>query len=245
MPTAGVDARWLGPTMSVVRALAPVEQRRSLANSSPASRSSALSSGLAYVEEKQHQPSSLSAVTTVLRAHEIDDLKKFHDNSLAASTRRAYLSDYESFVEYLAERFPRINLEEMQTQWTLEHVLAYLNQLCNDGSKISTTNRMLSTIKRHILHSLFAKVAVSGSGEERMGQDVDAIVRGMRRRVGAEQLVRGKKPLLIEHIRAMCDLAAVVTHIDIVMPNNRRRLPVVVPFFQRYAQEQDHVAILE
>ena len=175
-------------------------------------------------ETKQPQQSAVSTRTTVLRADEIADLKRFHDNSLADSTRRAYRSDYDSFVEFLRDRFPRLPIEDMQKQCTLEHVLAYLNQLCNDGKKISTINRRLSTIKRHVLPSLFAKVAVAGSREERTGREMDAIIRGMRRSVGAEQLVRGKKPLLIEHIRAMCDLAAVVTDKDgNAMPNKRCR----------------------
>ena len=38
-------------------------------------------------------------LSTVLRDNEIADLKKFHDNSLAVNSRKAYLSDYQSFVQ--------------------------------------------------------------------------------------------------------------------------------------------------
>lgn len=36
----------------------------------------------------------------------------------------------------------------------------------------------------------------------------------MRRTIGAEQRIRGKKPLLIENIRAMCDSSALLTDKD-------------------------------
>jgi hypothetical protein len=78
------------------------------------------------VAEKKQQ-SALSTLTTVLHADEIADLKRFHDNSLAESSRRAYRSDYDSFVAFLKERFRRLPIGEMQTWCTLEHVLAYLN----------------------------------------------------------------------------------------------------------------------
>jgi hypothetical protein len=78
------------------------------------------------VEERKQN--DISTITTVLHADEIADLQRFHDNSLAASTRRPYQSDYESFVDFLRQRFPRLSIESMQTQCTLEHVLAYLNQ---------------------------------------------------------------------------------------------------------------------
>ena len=71
----------------------------------------------------------------MLRADEIADLKRFHDNSLANSTRRAYQSGYDSFVGFLRERFPGLAIEQMQQQCTLEHVLAYLNQLCNENKR--------------------------------------------------------------------------------------------------------------
>ena len=96
----------------------------------------------------------------------------------------------------------------MQRQCTLEHVLAYLNDLCNEGKKISTINRRLSTIKKHILPTLFSRALVPGSRDEIMMREVEKIVRGIRRTVGAEQRIRGKRPLLIEDIRKMVDVAA-------------------------------------
>jgi integrase len=167
---------------------------------------------------------AVMSLPTVLRDDEIADLKRFHDNSLAANTRKAYLSDYDSFVQFVEKRFPNIAEVQLQTQCTLEHVLAYLTQLCNDGKKIATINRRLSTIKKHILPSLFHKASVPGSRDEQIGRELDAIVRGMRRTVGAEQRVRGKRPLLIENIIAMCEVAAVKTNDDgDAMPNMRCR----------------------
>ena len=96
-------------------------------------------------------------VATELHTDEVADLKRFHDNSLAVTTRKAYVGDYKSFLEFVEVRFPALPLRELQTRCTLEHVLAYLNQLCNDGKKISTINRRLSTIKKHILPGLFKR----------------------------------------------------------------------------------------
>ena len=57
-----------------------------------------------------------------------------------------------------------------------------------------------------------------------MMQEMDAIVRGMRRTIGGEQRIRGKKPLLIEDIRAMCAVAAEATDEDgNAMPNKQCR----------------------
>lgn len=78
------------------------------------------------VEEKE-KGSGISLLATELYTDEIADLKRYQDNSLAASTRRAYCSDYESFIGFLGSRFPHIEADEIQTQCTLEHVLAYLN----------------------------------------------------------------------------------------------------------------------
>ena len=84
------------------------------------------------VEEKTrpHPSAVVPTRTTVLRADEIADLRRYHDSSLAASTRRAYHSDYDGFVAFLPERFPPLSIQHMQQQCTLEHVLAYLNHLC-------------------------------------------------------------------------------------------------------------------
>lgn len=172
----------------------------------------------------QHQAVGTFIIATELDVDEIADLKRFHDNSLAATTRKAYVSDYKSFLEFLEVRFPSFPLRELQTECTLEHVLAYLNQLCNDGKKISTINRRLSTLKKHILPGLFNRPLLPGSREELMMQEMDAIVRGMRRTIGGEQRIRGKKPLLIENIRAMCAVAKKVTDADSnAMPNKQCR----------------------
>jgi TATA-box binding protein (TBP) (component of TFIID and TFIIIB) len=153
-------------------------------------------------------------ISTVLRDNEIEYLKRFHDNSLAANTRKAYLSDYQSFIGFLEERFLDVKEGQIQAKCTLEHVLAYLNHLCNDGKNLSTINRRLSTIKKHILPSLFRQVVVPGSREEEIDREMNAIVRGIRRTIGAEQRVRGKRPLTIENIIAMCDIAARLTNDD-------------------------------
>ena len=167
---------------------------------------------------------SALTVSTVLRHDEIADLKRFHDNSLAVNSRKAYTSDYHSFVRFLSKRFPTIAEAEMQQHCTLEHVLAYLNQLCNEGKTISTINRRLSTIKKHILPALFTGSIASGSREELVHRELDAIVRGMRRTVGAEGRIRGKRPLLIENILDMCKAAANTTDEDgHAMPNTRCR----------------------
>ena len=85
------------------------------------------------VEEKKQN--AISGLSTLLEAQEIAELKQYYNNSLAASTRKAYQSDYDSFVGFLRDRFPRLSIEKMHTQCTLEHVLAYLNALCNEGRR--------------------------------------------------------------------------------------------------------------
>ena len=60
-------------------------------------------------------------MSTVLRDDEIADLKRFHDNSLAATTRKAYESDYQSFLHFLEKRFPNMSENQIHTQCTLEH----------------------------------------------------------------------------------------------------------------------------
>jgi integrase len=196
-------------------------------------------------EKKQPQQSTVSTRSTVLRADEIADLKRFHDNSLAASTRRAYQSDYDSFVAFLRERFPRLPIDHMQQHCTLEHVLAYLNQLCNDNKTISTINRRLSTIKKHILPTLFHRALVPGSRDEQMMREVETIVRGIRRTVGAEQRIRGKSPLLIEDIREMADVAAEAVDDDgDAMPNKRCRDVALLLFLFHSAMRRNEIAKL-
>jgi integrase len=207
-------------------------------------------------EEKQpqslmstrHESRGIGAVTvsTVLHEDEIADLKRFHDNSLAASTRKAYRSDYDSLVKFLEDRFPEVKESQIQAKCTLEHVLAYLNQLCNDGKKLSTINRRLSTIKKHILPSLFHKAVVPGSREEEIGREMDAIVRGMRRTIGAEQRVRGKRPLVIENIIAMCDIAGKLTgDSGATMPNKRCRDVCLLLFMFFSAMRRNEVVQLQ
>ena len=199
--------------------------------------------GLGVVEERKQ--STMATISTVLHDDEIAQLKLYHDNSLAASTRRVYQSDYHSFVHFLRERFPRLPIENMQRQCTLEHVLAYLNDLCNEGKKISTINRRLSTIKKHILPTLFNRALVPGSCDEQIMREVEAIVRGIRRTVGAEQRIRGKRPLLIEDIRKMVDVAAEVTDGDgEPMPNKRCRDVALLLFMFHSAMRRSEVASL-
>jgi integrase len=198
---------------------------------------------LGVLEERKQ--SAMSTNSTVLHADEIAQLKLYHDSSLAASTRRAYQSDYDSFVDFLRDRFPRLSIENMQGQCTLEHVLAYLNDLCNGGKKISTINRRLSTIKKHILPTLFNRALVPGSRDEQMMRDVEKIVRGIRRTVGAEQRIRGKRPLLIEDIRKMVDVAAEATDVDgNPMPNKRCRDVALLLFMFHSALRRSEVASL-
>jgi integrase len=196
-------------------------------------------------EKKQRQQSAVSTRTTVLRADEVADLRRYHDNSLAASTRRAYQSDYDSFVAFLGERFPRRSIEQMQKECTLEHVLAYLNQLCNDGKTISTINRRLSTLKKHIVPTFFNRALVPGSRDEQMMRDVEKVVRGIRRTVGAEQRIHGKRPLLIGVIREMVDVAAEATDDDgNPMPNQRCRDEALLLFLFHSAMRRSEVAAL-
>ena len=181
----------------------------------------------------------------MLRPNEIADLRRYHESSLAASTRRAYRSDYDGFVNFLRERFPRLSIEHMQQQCTLEHVLAYLNQLCNENKTISTINRRLSTLKKHILPTLFNRALVPGSRDERMMREVEVVVRGMRRTVGAEQRFRGKSPLLIEDVREMVEAAAEVTDDDgNAMPNKRCRDVALLLFMFHSAMRRNEVAHL-
>ena len=214
--------------------------------SQPASVTRAvLGGGSCNVVDDRKQSSAVGTVRTVLNVKEIAELKLYHDNSLASNTRKAYQSDYDSFVAFLGERFPRLPIDDMQRQCTMEHVLAYLNHLCNDAKKISTINRRLSTIKKHILPALFSRALVSGSREEEIMREVERIVRGIRRTVGAEQRVRGKQPLLIEHIREMADRAAEVTDDDgNTMLNKRCRDVSLLLFMFFSAMRRSEIAAL-
>ena len=199
--------------------------------------------GLGVVDERKH--STVSGANTVLNATEIAQLKLYHDSSLAASTRRAYQSDYDSFVDFLRDRFPRLSIEDMQRQCTLEHVLAHMNDLCNEGKKISTINRRLSTIKKHVLPTLFNRALVPGSHDGQMMREVEKIVRGIRRTVGAEQRIRGKRPLLIEDIRKMVTVAAKATDDDgNPMPNKSCRDVALLLFMFHSAMRSSEVAAL-
>lgn len=184
----------------------------------------------------------MAARSTVLREDEIEDLRRFHDNCLAVNSRKAYQSDYRSFVRFLGKRFPTIPENQIQQQCTLEHVLAYLSQLYNDAKTISTINRRLSTIKKHILPTLFTTTIVPGSREELIHREMDAIIRGIRRTVGAEQVVRGKRPLLIENIIDMCKVAASST--TDAMPNTRCRDTCLLLFLFYSAMRRNEVAHL-
>ena len=193
-------------------------------------------------DEKQR---AVGQVRTVLNAAEIADLKQYHDNSLAANSKKAYQSDYASFVAFLRDRFPRLSIDRMHRECTLEHVLAYLNALCNEGKKMSTINRHYATIRKYILPALFSRSQSPGSREEEMMRNVERIVRGMRRAVGAENRIRGKKPLLIEHIREMVDVAAEWTDEDgNAMPNKRCRDVALLLFMFFSAMRRSEVAAL-
>ena len=200
--------------------------------------------GSSVVEDRK-QSSAVGTVRTVLNAAEIADLKQYHDNSLAENSKKAYQSDYDSFVEFLRDRFPRLSIDSMHTECTLEHVLAYLNHLCNDGKKISTINRRYAAIRKHILPALFNRAMAPGSRKEEMMREVERIVRGIRRTVGAENRIRGKKPLLIEHIREMADRATEATDDDgNAMPNKRCRDVALLLFMFFSAMRRSEVAAL-
>ena len=131
-------ARSLWPLVHFPSPLPPVEEEKSYSSEcqqdvSLGVRGLGLTRAIGAAEEKKQ--SAIAAVRTVLHHDEIEQLKRYHDNSLAASTRRAYQSDYDSFVAFLRERFPRLDIERMQSECTLEHVLSYLNALCEDGKR--------------------------------------------------------------------------------------------------------------
>ena len=201
--------------------------------------------GAQSMAAKEDQRGTLSRVKTVLNTAEISDLKQYHDNSLATNSKKAYKSDYDSFVAFLRERFPRLAIERMHSECTLEHVLAYLNHLCNSGKKISTINRRYATIRKHILPALFSKTWMPGSREAEMLREVERIVQGIRRTVGAENRIRGKQPLLIEHIRKMADAARRATDADgHAMPNKRCRDVALLLFMFFSAMRRSEVAAL-
>ena len=240
------------PTTALpVRAPRVEEQKQVLVHTQstpppPRPKRPSLPRSIEVVEEKKQPPqNAISMRTTVLRTDEIADLKRYHASSLAPSTRRAYQSDYDSVVAFLRERFPRLSIEHMQQQCTLEHVLAYLNQLCNEGKTVSTINRRLSTLKKHILPALFSRALVPGSRDEQTMREVEKIVQGIRRTVGAEQRIRGKRPLLIEDIREMVDVAAEATDDDEnPMPNKRCRDVALLLFMFHSAMRRNEVAHL-
>jgi integrase len=100
-------------------------------------------------------------------------------------------------------------------------------------------------MKKHILPTLFTKALVPGSRDEQMMREVDTIVRGIRRTVGAEQRIRGKSPLLIEDIREMADAAAQATdEDDNTMPNKRCRDVALLLFLWHSAMRRNEVAHL-
>ena len=161
---------------------------------------------------------------------------------MSVNSRKTYMSDYQSFVGFLSKRFPRIAEAQIQQQCTLEHVLAYLNQMCNEGKKISTINRRLSTITKHILPALFMGLVVPGSRDEMVHKELDAIIRGIRRTVGAENRIRGKRPLLIENIIDMCKAAALATDEDgRAMPNTQYRDVCLLLFLYFSAMRRSEV----
>ena len=112
----------------------------------------------------------------------------------------------------------------------------------NENKTISTINRRLSTIKKRILPTLFPKALVPGSRDEQMMREVDAIVRGIRRTVGAEQRIRGKSPLLIEDVRETA--AAATDEDDSPMPNNRWRDVALLLFMFHSAMRRNEIAKL-
>ena len=237
-----------GPLIHVPSILPPVEEEKShssgwqhdLPHGVP---SHSLTRAISVVEEKKE--SAISTVRTVLHHDEIEQLKLYHDNSLAVSTRRAYQSDHDSFVQFLRDRFPRLDIERMQTECTLEHVLSYLNALCEESKTISTVNRRLSSIKRHILPGLFIKATVPGSRDEQMLREVEAIIKGIRRTVGAEHRIRGKQPLLIENVREMVNVAAEAVDGDgKAMPNKRCRDMALLLFLWHSAMRRNEVVRL-
>ena len=188
---------------------------------------------------------ALGLAGTVLNAAEIADLTQYHNNSLAENSKKAYQSDYDSFVAFLRDRFPRLSIQHLHKQCTLEHVLAYLNYLCNDSKKLSTINRRYATIRKHILPTLFSTSSVPGSREEQMMREVERVVQGIRRTVGAENRIRGKKPLLIEHVREMVDVAREATDDDgDAMPNKRCRDVALLLFMFFSAMRRSEVAAL-
>ena len=75
--------------------------------------------------------------------------------------------------------------------------------------------------------------------------EVEKVVRGIRRTVGAEQRIRGKRPLLIEDIREMADVAAQVTdEDDKPMPNKRCRDVALLLFLWHSALRRNECAHL-
>ena len=231
-------------TSASVRPQRMDEEKHALVETTPSTRPRHPSMAKTTEEKKLPPQSDTITRATVLRLNEIADLKRYHESSLAASTRRAYRSDYDGFVDFLRERFPRLSIERMQQECTLEHVLAYLNQLCNENKTISTINRRLSTLKKHIVPTLFSRALVPGSRDERIMREVEAVVRGMRRTVGAEQRIRGKSPLLIEDVREMVDAAAKLTDEEGNPLPNKRCRDTALLLFMFHSVRRNEVAHL-
>ena len=86
---------------------------------------------------------------------------------------------------------------------------------------MSTISRRDATTRKHTLLVLFSRTLQSqpsGRNDARGGADRA----GMHRTVGAENRIRGKKPLLIEHISEKVDVAAKATDDDCNAMHNRR-----------------------
>lgn len=84
-----------------------------------------------------------------------------------------------------------------------------------------------------------------GSRDEQTMREVETIVRGIRRTVSAEQRNRGKRPLLIENIREMADMAGKATDQDgNAMPNKRCRDVALLLFMFHSAMRRNEIASL-
>jgi site-specific recombinase XerD len=131
------------------------------------------------------------ALPGVLTVAEVDATMAYAEAEKALATRAAYASDWRDFAAWCASRGATALPAHMGI------VAAYLSSLADSGRKSSTIGRRAAAIGYH--HKM------AGYEPPTNGEGVRAVLRGIRRTIGAAQ--QGKAPAtadLIGHMLALC-----------------------------------------
>jgi site-specific recombinase XerD len=131
------------------------------------------------------------ALPGALTVAEIDATMAYAEAEKALATRQAYASDWRDFAAWCASRGATALPAHVGI------VAAYLSGLADSGRKSSTIGRRAAAIGYH--HKM------AGHEPPTNGEGVRAVLRGIRRTIGAAQ--QGKAPAtpdLIGHMLALC-----------------------------------------